>query len=501
MRFIYRKLYGIVKHMIIKSDSDVIRNYFQDTSNLKGGHADKVLIPEDVLELAAFMKEASSKKIPVTISGGGTGTTGSRIPFGGVVVSTEKLNRIIEVSGNKMAATVETGVLVEELKNAAEKEGLFYTSHPTEKSASVGGTVATNASGSRSFRYGPTRKYVKRLKMVLPDGELFDLARGQIFLTKENSTLKLPSGRNISVPMPGYKMPALKNSAGYFAKDGMDLIDIFIGQEGTLSIITGIEMGLVKKPSAILSSFVFFKEEEDAWGFSEEIKRAPGLGILSIEYFDHNAIRLLEERNKNVPDGMAAAIFFEQDIGGKDGDEVMADWTKRILKYNTSLEATWVAMNEKEANAFTELRHSIPESVNDIIRRSGFRKFSTDIAVPADKFLDMMNFYVDAFKKEPLSHLIFGHIGEDHLHVNILPKSPGEVKKAEELSLAFIKKGISMGGTVSAEHGIGKLKHRYLQEMYGEGGIREMARIKKAFDPNCILGLDNIFSRNILLEF
>lgn len=294
------------------------------------------------------------------------------------------------------------------------------------------------------------------------------------------------------------RLPSVKNSAGYFAKDGMDLIDIFIGQEGTLSVIAEIEMGLVKRPSAILSSFVFFKREEDAWGFSEEIKMASGLDILSIEYFDHNAIRLLKARNANVPSGMAAAIFFEQDIGGKDGDEVMAAWTTRILKYNTSLEATWVAMNEKEAKAFAELRYSIPESVNESIRRSGFRKFSTDIAVPADKFLEMMNFYVDTFKREPMNHMIFGHIGEDHLHVNILPKFPDEVKRAEELSLTFVRKGISLGGTVSAEHGIGKLKHRYLREMYGECGIQEMVKIKKAFDPSCILGLDNIFPRKYL---
>ena len=475
-----------------------IKNYFEDTSNLKGGNADKVVLPESVTELVSFMKEANSAKIPVTISGGGTATTGARIPFGGVVLSIEKFNKILEISDAKMSATVQAGVLVEELKDTAEKRGLFYTSHPTEKLATVGGTIATNASGSRSFRYGPTRKYIKRLKMVLPDGELFDIARGQIFPTKDDHVIKLPTGRLINIPTPSYKMPDVKSSAGYFWRDGMDLIDLFVGQEGTLSVIYEIEMALVRKPSSIFSCFVFFKREEDAWDFSEEIKASSGLDILSIEYFDHNAIALLREKNANVPSGASSAIFFEQDTSEKDGADVMNSWSRVILKHNSSLDETWVDMNEKDADNFTGLRYAIPESINEIIRRSPFTKFSTDIAVPGNKFLEMMNFYVQSFKRVDLKHVMFGHIGENHLHVNILPGSQREADKAKELAIEFIRKGIALGGTVSAEHGIGKIRHKYLEEMYGRQGILEMARIKKALDPNCILGLDNIFPREIL---
>ena len=484
--------------MIIKTDRDIIKSYFEDSSNLKGGHAEEIVIPEDAAELASFMKEANSKKVPVTISGGGTGTTGSRIPFGGVVISLERLNKIAEISEAGMSAIVQPGVLVEELKDAVEARGLFYTSHPTERMASVGGTVATNASGARSFKYGPTRRYVRRLKMILAGGEVLDIARGQVFLTKDSAAIKLPSGRRINIPVPEYKMPDVKHSAGYFWEDGMDLIDLFIGQEGTLSIITEIEIGFVKRPSSIFSCFVFFKKEENAWGFSDEIKKSPALNILSIEYFDHNAIELLKAKNRNVPPGMAAAIFFEEDMSDKAQDDVMGGWSRMILKYKTSLDATWVAMNENEAKGFTELRYTIPESVNESIRRSGFRKFSTDIAVPDSKFREMMDFYVSSFAARRVEHVIFGHIGENHLHVNILPRSQSEVAVAEELSFSFVKKGISLGGTVSAEHGIGKLKHGYLQEMYGRQGISEMAAIKKAFDPNCILGLDNIFPKAIL---
>ena len=171
---------------------------------------------------------------------------------------------------------------------------------------------------------------------------------------------------------------------------------------------------------------------------------------------------------------------------------------KTISKHNASLDNTWVAMTRDEADKFNQLRYSIPESVNDIVRSNGFRKLSTDIAVPEESFSVMMNFYADTLKLVSVEHIIFGHIGECHLHVNLLPKNESELKVSEDICLAFVKKGVRLGGTASAEHGIGKTRHKYLEEMYGRQGILEMARIKKAIDPNCILGLDNIFPKEAL---
>ena len=169
-----------------------------------------------------------------------------------------------------------------------------------------------------------------------------------------------------------------------------------------------------------------------------------------------------------------------------------------IGSHGSSSDNTWVAMTENEMEKFNQFRHSIPESVNDIVRANGFRKFSMDIAVPEREFSVMMNFYADTLKSVSVEHVIFGHIGECHLHVNLLPKSEKEFKISEDLCLAFVKKSVRLGGTVSAEHGIGKIRHKYLEEMYGRRGILEMARIKKAIDPNCILGLDNIFPKEVL---
>lgn len=493
--------------ILVKNEPDFISAYLEDSSNLHGGYADEVIIPSTVEELSAVIREANSSKTPVTISGGGTGTAGGRIPFGGIVVSMERFSRILSISGEKMSCVTESGVSVDNLKKACEDKGLFYTSHPTERTAFVGGTVSTNASGARSFKYGSIRKYVKRLEMVLANGETFEIKRGEATLSRKNPRIILPSGREIAVPIPTYTIPAVKNSAGYFAQDGMDLLDLFIGQEGTLSVITEIELGLVRKPAKILSCFAFFKNDIDAWDFADNVRLlskcnemgdGSRLDALSIEYFDANALNILRTKNKNVPAGAKAAIFFEQELSRETEEETWARWLKLIESYHVSLDDTWAAMNENEAEMLTGLRHYIPEAINDMVRLRGFQKLSTDIAVPDGRFRTMMEFYAETFKKNKIEHAIFGHIGESHVHINLFPRSSQELKIAQETILEFIKKAVAFGGTISAEHGVGKTKHRYLEIMYGRTGILEMARIKKAFDPNCILGLDNIFPKELL---
>ena len=493
--------------MLIKKDQDALKAYFEDSSNLKGGHADNAVFAEDINALSEFIKYANKKNIPVTVSGGGTGTTAGRIPFGGTVVSMERFNNTPLLSKDTMSARVQAGVLVEDFKRACEREGLFYPCHPTEKTAFLGGTVATNASGGRSFKYGPTRRYVKRLKMVLANGEIFDIGRGEKILTKKDSKILLNSGLEIRVPLPEYKMPAVKNSAGYFVGEGTDLVDLFIGQEGTLSIITEIGLVLARLPSKILSSFVFFKADKDSWNFaadargmSKEAILSGGIEALSIEYLDKNALNLLRLKNSNVPDYADAAIFFEQELTEVNEVRAVDSWLNLISKHNASADDTWVAMTEDEAEKFNKLRHSIPESVNEIVKRSGFRKLSTDIAVPEDSFAEMMGFYKSVLKDSGIEHVIFGHIGECHVHVNLLPRSEAQMDISENICMEFVRKAVSLKGTVSAEHGIGKIKHKYLEIMYGRQSISDMARIKKAFDPNCILGLDNIFSKEVLKE-
>ena len=166
--------------MIVKSKIDEIENYLVDASNTKG-FCDSVYFPETVDDIAQILKEANLKNIPVTVSGNRTGVTGGGVPAGGIVISTEKLKRIIEIDEQNLFAVVETGVLLSDLQKAIKGKNLFYPPDPTEKSCFIGGTVATNASGARTFKFGSTRDFVLELEIVLPDGDLLMLKRNDSF--------------------------------------------------------------------------------------------------------------------------------------------------------------------------------------------------------------------------------------------------------------------------------------------------------------------------------
>ena len=166
--------------MIIKTEQDEIQNYLVDASNTKG-FCEAVYIPENVSETGGIIKKANEKKHSITISGNGTGLTGARVPKGGIVISTEKLNKIIEINLEEKFALVEPGVLLSELQDAVNSKGLLYPPDPTERNCFIGGTVATNASGARTFKYGPTRNYVEELEIILPDGDFLFLKKGNNF--------------------------------------------------------------------------------------------------------------------------------------------------------------------------------------------------------------------------------------------------------------------------------------------------------------------------------
>src|SRR2546428_7087095 len=169
--------------MLIKANSEEIQDFFSDASYLRGGYAARVAFPETADEVNAILAQATREKTPVTISGAGTGTVAGRVPFGGTVIATDKLNHIKQITHDERSggrAIAEAGVILRDLQRAVEAEGLLYPPDPTERSCFLGGTVATNASGSRTFKYGPTRKYVERLKVALATGELVDLRRGEL---------------------------------------------------------------------------------------------------------------------------------------------------------------------------------------------------------------------------------------------------------------------------------------------------------------------------------
>jgi len=489
--------------MIIKTEQDEIQNYLIDASNTKG-FCEAVYIPENVSEMGGIIKEANEKKHSVTISGNGTGLTGARVPKGGIVISTEKLNKIIEINFEENFALIEPGVLLSELQDAVNSKGLLYPPDPTERNCFVGGTVATNASGARTFKYGPTRNYIEELEIILPDGDFLNLNRGENFADDLSLSLKTFSGKNIKLTLPDYEMPKVKNASGYFCKRNMDAIDLFIGSEGTLGVITKIKLKLLPLPANEISCVLFFDSEQNALSFlskareesykNRELKKIDAIDAAALEYFDENSLKFLINDYPNIPVNAKAAVWFEQQCNDNE-DDLLELWINLFLDYNGKDEDAWFAMTEKDKENIIGFRHSISTSVNEYITRNNFRKLGTDVAVPDDKFIDFYYAIKKEVETENLNYVIYGHLGNSHVHLNMLPKTEEEFTKGKELYKSICSHAISLGGTFSAEHGVGKNKTEYLVEMYGQENVNKMRLLKKTFDPNYIFGVGNIFEK------
>lgn len=470
--------------MHTKTNADEIQSFLSDASFIRGGHADRVVLPESVEEVSEILAAANRDRTPVTVSGAGTGTVGGRVPFGGIVLATDRLNHIKTIEADERGggrAVAEAGVILADFQRTVDQKGLLYPPDPTERGAFLGGTVATNASGARTFKYGPTRNYIERLRVVLASGEVLDLRRGE--------------GDFLSIPLPSYPRPATrKNATGYFISPDMDAIDLFIGSEGTLGVICEIEARLVPKPQGLLSGVIFFANEADVLAFVTEART---LSARAIEFFDNESLNFLREKYPEVPKAAVGAIFFEQETTDLTEEPIVNEWMSLMDRHN-AFPDSWFATNEQDQARLREFRHQLPVLMNEWFARYRQRKVSTDMAVPDDAFAGLFRLYQDTLRTSGLRYTIFGHIGDNHVHVNILPRDEDEGARARELYVQFLKYAASVGGTLSAEHGVGKLKRDYLRLFYTDEQLREMAAVKKALDPHGILGRGNIFAEELL---
>jgi FAD/FMN-containing dehydrogenase len=426
-----------------------------------------LIAPVSEAELLHLIAAASERRIPITIIGAGTGLTGGSVPQGGWAISLEKFQRL-EVSLSRAIAGA--GVSLDALQAAASRTSRFYAPDPTERTASIGGTIATNASGSRSFRYGSTRRHVLGLRVALMDGRVLDIRRGD----------------RIDFALPALPMPhTTKNTAGYQLAPPMDWIDLFTGSEGTLGIVIEAELQLLPTPADVLAGIVFFETDRaaldavDAWRAVE--------GIRMIEYFDERSLAFLRSRFEETPASAGAALLIEQEEGDIDF------WAKQIPS-ELSQNASWFAAGAPDRERFRRFRHALPELVNDTMRRRGFLKLGSDYAVPLARNREMLAFYHTQLRQHALEYVIFGHIGDAHLHVNILPKSQSEFENGQRLMLDFARQAVALGGTVSAEHGLGKRKAHLLELQYTPAQIEAMKEVKRRLDPQWLLNRGNLFA-------
>ncbi len=451
-----------------------------DESSLKGGFCSKVYWPDCSAEITQILKDNYENKIPITISGARTGITGAAVPFGGFVVSTEKLKGLSETSVDNIITT-KAGETLDSITEFCKKykPDYFYPPDPTETTASIGGTIATDASGASSYLYGSTRKWISRINVILPSGKQLVIKRNE-FLFTEN-TLLHPILGTLELPVLSKAQPP-KNAAGLYIKPGMDLIDLFIGSEGKLGIITEADLILHKKPESFIS-FAVFCNETQFWDLHAELLGS-NLRVKELEVMANPCLQFLTKNtDKQFPKSGDWVLLTTFELFSEDEiDSALETFNTMLIKYDISPDSTWSAFTTAERMHLKEFRHILPETVNRIIASNSSRnltihKVSTDTAVNPEQLRQYYNFIKEKLSSSEIEFVIFGHAGQGHLHANLLPSTTEELFIAEKVSESIALKAVKLHGTVSAEHGTGKLKNNLLNLMYSTSELGAMQKL------------------------
>ncbi|HZT76253.1 MAG TPA: FAD-binding oxidoreductase [Vicinamibacterales bacterium] len=494
----------------LQRDPAILAGFLEDAAHFPGGHAAAIALPASDAEVADVLRSASAV-LPI---GAQSSLTGGATPMGEVLLGTSRLNRIVEIGED--VARVQAGVTLAELDSALAAAGKYYPPAPTFTGACVGGTVATNAAGATTFKYGTTRAWVRAVRVVLASGEAIEVERG----VRRASAF---------APVPTYRLPHVaKCSAGYFAAPDMDLVDLFIGSEGTLGVITEVTLRVLPQRPAHCLAFVTFADRGDALALVDRLRRdAEALHVSAIEHMDARSLALLREDGIDRQCGVtierdaAIAILIsielppdttaEQayaDIGAardaRPADRPLVRLC-RALDAAGALDRTDIAVPGDAARAaqLVAVREAVPAAVNARVGRAkqsidaGISKTAADMIVPFDRLGELMALYDAEFARRGLDAAVWGHISDGNLHPNVLPRSIADVESGKEAILAFGRAVIRMGGSPLAEHGVGRnpIKQQLLREMYGEHGIDEMRAVKRALDPEWKLAPGVLFTR------
>ena len=451
----------------IERDEGVRRAYSADASGL-------VMVPDGVArpgsadEVAALLAEATSAGTPVTCAGGQTSTTGASITDRGIVLSLRGMDRVIDLDPKARIARVEPGVFVGELKRACAAQGLLFAPDPTsEEECTVGGAVACNASGARSLRYGATRPHVRALRVALADGSIAELRR-----------------------------PSLeKNTVGYALAH--DPVDWFVGSEGTLGVVVEIELGLLPLPEQVIGLAIPFATEQDAIAFVVAARESRDVHPRCLEFFDRRALAIAREAESTPNWASAADAFvYVEEVPPAGVAPALDEWLSLAEQRGALTDDVNVYEGESALREARRVRHAVPATMNErgsLRRPHGGRKVSTDWAVPYARLGEMLakaRAFADIAGIEQA--VTYGHAGNGHPHQNFIAHDAAHLKQIEGVVETTLREAIAMGGTVAAEHGIGKIKRRWLPMQMSPLQVRTMQAVKRELDPAGILAPGNV---------
>ena len=466
-------------HFIQKEHPELLK----DESSLSGGNCQYAAWPVDSNEAADFIRECSEDRVQLTVSGARTGIAGGAVPMGGAVLSTERLLGIHETE-NRSRIRVMCGETLDSVEEYCRlnKPGYFYPPDPTETTASIGGTIATDASGSSSYMYGSTRKWIDGIEVILPRGKLLEIRRGDHRFTHgrlmhpELGLLVLPA---LSKPQPP------KNAAGLYIRPDMDLIDLFIGSEGELGLISSAELILARKPHAV-ATLAIFCEEEQFWDLRSDLTNTT-LPVRELEAMVPPCLEFLAGNTHQTdhPPGDWVIITSIEAYSEDDLDQVLETLSVMLEERGISPDNTWGGFDENERKKLKEFRHLLPETINRLIsglsmKNHSIHKISSDTAVSPAELREYHNYMSKVLKETQVEHVVFGHCGQGHLHANLIPENRKELEASEKAVELLAKRAVLLGGTVSAEHGTGRLKKHFLKLMYSQNELEETELLKSA---------------------
>lgn len=451
----------------VTRDADVRRAYAADASGL-------VLVPDGVArptsaeEVASLLAESAASGTFVTAAGGQTSTTAASICDRGTLLSLRAMQRVIELDPVARTVRTEAGVLVGELKRACAEHGLLLAPDPTsEEECTVGGAVACNASGARSLRYGATRPHVRALRVALADGSLVELRR----------------------------TPLEKNTVGYALAH--DPVDWFIGSEGTLGVVVEVELALLPLPEQVLGLAIPFATEQDSLRFVVAARESADVHPRCLEFFDRLALAIARDA-EGSPDWAAAAeaFVYVEEVPPRGEIAPLDEWLSLAEQFGAITEEMRAYDGETALREARRVRHAVPAHMNergDARREHGGRKVSTDWAVPYRRLAEALGrarTLADEAGIEPA--VIYGHAGNGHPHQNFIAHDAETLGRIERVVEATLRDVIALGGTVAAEHGIGKLKRKWLPLQMSPLQVRAMQAVKRELDPAGILAPGNV---------
>jgi D-lactate dehydrogenase (cytochrome) len=524
----------------IEGDPAVVGSFLSDAAHVPGGFASGVAFPRSEAEVAALVGNAE-RVLPV---GAQSSLTGGATPRGELVLSTRALSSVGPILSASAKATADrsspeasagwsngpgdhtihvgAGVPLTSLQTSLAAWRLYYPPVPTFEGAFVGGTIATNAAGAATFKYGSTRPWVARLTVVLASGDVLELRRGDVTASPEGQfEIVLSSGRVVTVPVPTYRMPDVaKLSAGYYARPAMDLIDLFIGSEGTLGVVVDATLRLIPKPRRAVA-LIRCADDSQAIAVTGVLRGEPG--VSAIEYIDARALAAVPDEAftragvarprdcvpggpldgaRGGPAGHSAMLVVQIEVGSDEGAafERLQD---ALDSCNVTDEATVAAPDdERGAQKLLELREAVPASVNALVAAAKARahpdieKTAGDMVVPFARLGESIALYRQAFESRGLDYAIWGHASDGNLHPNLIPRTYDEMLRGREAIFEIARGVIGMDGAPLAEHGVGRsaVKQRLLRELYGEDGIEQMRAVKRALDPHWKLAPGVLFS-------